>query len=241
GKGLIMLLHGAPGVGKTSTAGTWKECVAALHARPLFPITCGDLGMTPAEVETNLDFNFQLAESWGCVLLLDEADVFLAERTKSDVKLFLRALEYYRGILILTTNRVGTIDEAFRSRIHISLLYTPLSWDQTHAIWSSHLERLISQGRAITDKVIILAYAQEIWSKQVARYKVAWNGRQIRNAFQTAVALAEYEHVGASNQANTPTKPVLERRHFEVVADASVEFDQYLQSTLGATAPHYAR
>lgn len=42
--------------------------------------------MTPAEVETNLDFNFQLAESWGCVLLLDEADVFLAERTKSDVK-----------------------------------------------------------------------------------------------------------------------------------------------------------
>jgi hypothetical protein len=42
--------------------------------------------MTPADVEQNLDFNFQLAESWGCVLLLDEADVFLAERTKTDVK-----------------------------------------------------------------------------------------------------------------------------------------------------------
>jgi hypothetical protein len=31
--------------------------------------------MTPADVEQDLEFNFQLAESWGCVLLLDEADV----------------------------------------------------------------------------------------------------------------------------------------------------------------------
>ena len=45
----------------------------------------GDLGMTPESVEVNLDFNFQLAQSWGCVLLLDEADVFLAERSKTDL------------------------------------------------------------------------------------------------------------------------------------------------------------
>ena len=42
GKGLIILLHGAPGVGKTSTA----ECVADYTSRPLFPITCGDIGET---------------------------------------------------------------------------------------------------------------------------------------------------------------------------------------------------
>ena len=60
---------------------------------------------------------------WGCVVLLDEADVFLEERTQTDlqrnalVSVFLRVLEYYEGILILTSNRVGIFDEAFMSRV----------------------------------------------------------------------------------------------------------------------------
>jgi SpoVK/Ycf46/Vps4 family AAA+-type ATPase len=82
GKGLIILLHGAPGVGKTSTA----ECVAEHTRRPLFSITCGDIGETAEEVERNLDRCFQLAHRWGCVLLLDEADVFLAQRSKTDLR-----------------------------------------------------------------------------------------------------------------------------------------------------------
>lgn len=77
GQGLIILLHGAPGVGKTSTA----ECVAAQARRPLLPITCGDIGGTTAsEVEQNLERFFYLARKWDCVLLLDEADVFLSDR-----------------------------------------------------------------------------------------------------------------------------------------------------------------
>ena len=83
GRGLIILLHGAPGVGKTSTA----ECVAAHTGRPLFPITCGDLGGDSAqEVEANLERFFDMARRWGCVLLLDEADVFLSERIKGDIR-----------------------------------------------------------------------------------------------------------------------------------------------------------
>ena len=78
GKGLIILLHGVPGVGKTSTA----ECVAAQTGRPLFPITCGDIGATAKDVETRLNNYFDMAHKWGCVLLLDEADVFLARREK---------------------------------------------------------------------------------------------------------------------------------------------------------------
>lgn len=77
GKGLIILCHGVPGVGKTSTA----ECIADYTQRPLFPITCGDIGETASSVETNLAKHFQLAHRWGCVLLLDEADVFMAKRT----------------------------------------------------------------------------------------------------------------------------------------------------------------
>lgn len=84
-------------MGKTSTA----ECVADTTKRPLFPITCGDIGDTAAEVEANLESSFQLAHKWGCVLLLDEADIFLQKRDKADIKrnsivsVFLRVLEYY--------------------------------------------------------------------------------------------------------------------------------------------------
>ena len=82
GKGLIILLHGVPGVGKTSTA----ECVAAELKRPLLPITCGDIGTTPQEAEETLESFCVLAHRWRCVLLLDEADVFLAKREKGDIK-----------------------------------------------------------------------------------------------------------------------------------------------------------
>lgn len=69
-------------MGKTSTA----ECIADYTQRPLFPITCGDIGDTAAAVEVNLGKNFQLAHKWGCVLLLDEADVFMARRNGADIQ-----------------------------------------------------------------------------------------------------------------------------------------------------------
>lgn len=83
GRGLIILLHGAPGVGKTSTA----ECVAANVGKALFPITCGDIGGDSAqEVEKNLENYFDLARKWDCVLLLDEADVFLSTREHGNIR-----------------------------------------------------------------------------------------------------------------------------------------------------------
>ncbi|RPA86473.1 hypothetical protein BJ508DRAFT_134217 [Ascobolus immersus RN42] len=198
GKGLIILLHGAPGVGKTSTA----ETIAEKFARPLYPITCGDLGTTPTEVESKLELSFTLAHRWGCILLLDEADIFLGERTREDflrnslVSVFLRVLEYYSGILFLTTNRVGALDEAFKSRIHLSLYYPPLEWDATQKIWLMNLEWTEKQRPYIQlKKNAIMAFALKHFgpdSKNTSKVQ-PWNGRQIRNAFQTAIALAESE------------------------------------------------
>jgi hypothetical protein len=82
GSGLFILLHGVPGVGKTATA----EAVAQANDKPLFAITCGDLGFTPKEVEEELNSIFRLANKWDCVLLLDEADVFLARRDTWNLK-----------------------------------------------------------------------------------------------------------------------------------------------------------
>lgn len=82
GRGLVILLHGVPGVGKSSTA----EAVAQRWKRPLLAITCGDLGLEAADVEHSLKEIFRLAQLWDCVLLLDEADVFLSQRSVSDLQ-----------------------------------------------------------------------------------------------------------------------------------------------------------
>lgn len=80
GTGLFILLHGAPGVGKTATA----EAIAKANGKALFKITVGDLGMTPENVETSLRDIFRLASIWDCILLLDEVDTFFSQRSKAD-------------------------------------------------------------------------------------------------------------------------------------------------------------
>lgn len=82
GTGLVFLLHGVPGVGKTATA----EAVAQENRKPLFSITCGDLGFKPGDVERNLTRIFRLANLWDCILLLDEADVFFTKRMPTDLE-----------------------------------------------------------------------------------------------------------------------------------------------------------
>lgn len=59
-------------------------------------------------------------------------------------------LDYYDGVLFLTTNRVGTVDEAFRSRIHLSLYYPPLRRKQAQEIFKLNIRRIkeIEQSKA---------------------------------------------------------------------------------------------
>lgn len=193
-RGLIILLHGVPGVGKTSTA----ECVAAQLGRPLFPITCGDLGTDAESVERKLDTFFFLAQKWKCVLLLDEADVFLTRRSTGDftrngiVSVFLRVLETFTGVLILTTNRVGEFDEAFRSRIHVSILYPRLDEESTLGIYDVNLRRIKENESLDVDveEDAIRHFGKEHFRKNEMTPSRRWTGRQIKNAFQTGIALA---------------------------------------------------
>lgn len=55
-------------------------------------------------------------------------------------------LEYYRGIVFLTTNRLGTIDTAFQSRVSLGIKYGPLLTEQREQIWRNLLERLGPSG-----------------------------------------------------------------------------------------------
>ncbi|KAI0855031.1 hypothetical protein F4860DRAFT_497599 [Xylaria cubensis] len=241
---LIILLHGVPGVGKTATA----EAVANANQKPLFPITCGDLGLEPDQVEAKLGHIFQLANRWNCVLLLDEADIFLADRKLDNlsrnalVSVFLRILEYYNGILILTTNRVGTIDEAFESRIHIMLYYPRLTAGQTTDIFRMNISRLKeieNQMRDTTgqpvleiDEENIIRFAKRHFKDSEKSRVAGWNGRQIRNAFQIASAMARYDWAH-SKDTSKPKGPVLDEEHFKRVASATKDFHNYLKEARG--------
>ncbi|KAI0544511.1 hypothetical protein F4679DRAFT_35659 [Xylaria curta] len=254
GRGLVILLHGAPGVGKTATA----EAVALWHRKPLFVITCGDLGFTPQGVEASLSEIFRLAHRWNCILLLDEADVFLSQRETNAlqrnalVSVFLRVLEYYNGILFLTTNRVGTLDEAFKSRVHLSLYYPALGRFQTEQIMRMNLDRLdtiekqrarsTSQSQLFIRKDQICRFAVEHWDRHAENDgEGRWNGRQIRNAVQIAASLALYDKETDQDEGVQGIPPVLDERHFETVEQTMTLFEGYMNKTRGGSATFIAK
>jgi hypothetical protein len=76
-------------------------------------ISVADVGVIVESVEEKMKNYFELATMWNAVLLIDEADILLESRSleagiidrNAMVSVFLKILEYYEGILLLTTNR----------------------------------------------------------------------------------------------------------------------------------------
>jgi len=154
-------------------------------------------------------------------------------------------MEYYAGILFLTTNRVGDFDEAFTSRIHISLYYPELNQSKTVEVFKINMdmieERFTKRGRVINiDKVLIGSFAAQHF---VDHPQARWNGRQIRNACQTALALAEFEAQGNSHEAILKPNAVvtLGVGHFEIVRNAYLEFTKYMNDLYGSNAARRAK
>jgi DNA polymerase III delta prime subunit len=215
GRGLVFVLHGPPGVGKTLTA----EGVAEDLRCPLYAVSMGELGTDSNRLEIMLQQVMDIAHSWGAVLLLDEADVFLEKRQHQDVhrnalvSIFLRLLEYFQGILFLTTNRVQTFDEAFQSRIHVALKYEELTQSAQMKVWKEFIEKVrIMQG------IDVMPFTDANYD-YLARRRL--NGRQIKNAVRTAQALALHED------------SKLSMKHIERVLEVAESFEQDLKGGSG--------
>jgi hypothetical protein len=154
-------------------------------------------------------------------------------------------MEYYDGILFLTTNRTGQLDEAIKSRVHSALLYQTLTLEQTLEIFRLNIKRLelIEQQRKAVldppkgymylqaDKTGIVAFAEKHWKQHEFQELGRWNGRQIRNAFISAAALARNDPDHATGDGQIA---VLTERHFQGIASTVTAFDKYMARARGA-------
>ncbi|KAF1816127.1 P-loop containing nucleoside triphosphate hydrolase protein [Eremomyces bilateralis CBS 781.70] len=213
GQGLVILLYGKPGVGKTSTGRVdlymcpvsdlphhrieltvvSAETLAAAAGKPLFSIGVGDVGTQAENVESNLHRIFDLATRWKAILLIDEVDVFVQSRGMGHqgptternalVSVFLRVLEYYQGILILTTNQIALFDVAVQSRIHIAIKYTDLEKEQAIQIFESFLDQYKIKGAVEDYERIKKTFRSDIAKK-------GFDGRQLRNIVSSAMGQA---------------------------------------------------
>jgi len=134
--GNVILGKGVPGVGKTLTAEVYSELIS----RPLYAIHSGTLGTNAEKIRENLETVFKRAKRWDAVLLLDEADVFVLERGENItqnaiVAEFLRTLEYFDGLLFMTTNRAYDIDDAILSRCAAIIDYRTPGPADSRRVW----------------------------------------------------------------------------------------------------------
>jgi hypothetical protein len=129
------------------------------------------------------------------------------------VSIFLRVLEYHDGIIILTSNRVSTFDEAFKLRIQLALHYPSLTHDKSYEIWKMFITRPRELGET---KVDFADLEDHLW--QLAKHKL--NERQIRNEIQTSRQYVSW--------TNAKEKTILTFEVLEEIIKISGEFDVYI-------------
>ncbi|KAL4929391.1 ATP-binding protein [Aspergillus undulatus] len=204
GRGINILLHGPTGVGKTFTV----EATAEWFKLPLYSISAGELIVDHGDLhalERQLDIIFRVAKHFNAVLLLDEADAFMEQRTSyldahnRLLTVFLRKLEYYEGILFLTSNRAIDFDDAILSRIHLKIKYEDLTNESRRNIWDYFLSRAQTPAGSSSVK----------GNERQRLESLGLNGRQIKNLTAIAHALAtndgkrlSYEHLEMAAKSN---------------------------------------
>lgn len=138
GKGVSMLFYGPPGTGKTLMA----QAIADKLECELKIVAVADLESSePGQAERNIRDTFKYAKDKKVVLLFDECDSLIFDRTavgailSAQVNELLSSLEKFDGITIFTTNRIETLDEAVDRRLALKLEFSMPDQEQRAEIW----------------------------------------------------------------------------------------------------------
>ncbi len=180
--GVRALFSGPSGTGKTLAA----RLLAGVLSMDLYRIDLASVvNKYIGETEKSLNQAFARAEELDVILLLDEGDALLTQRTavgnsndryaNLETNYLLQRLEAFEGILIITTNAAQRIDDAFQRRMDVVITFHPPDMAERWTIWQLHLP----VAHAIPDELL----------SEVAR-RCALSGGQIRNAVLHASLLA---------------------------------------------------
>jgi hypothetical protein len=180
--GVRALLRGPSGTGKTLAA----RLLASALRKDLYRIDLSAVvNKYIGETEKSLNQIFSCAEELDVILLLDEGDALLTQRTSVhtsndryanlETNFLLQRLETFEGILLVTTNAGNRIDSAFQRRIDVVVDFRPPEAAERWTIWQLHLP----DGHAV-DPVLL---------REVAS-RCRLTGGQIRNAVVHASVLA---------------------------------------------------
>ena len=177
--GTFIISKGIAGTGKTLTAEVYSE----FTEKPLYIVQSAQLGLTPKELESNINDILSRAQSWDAILLIDEADVYMRRRSSDLVQnaivgVWLRTLEYYSGLLMVTTNKGLDIDEAILSRASAIVQYSAPDGDLSHKLW-----------KTLADQYNIFL-RDGIVQKLVDKYPLI-TGRSIKSLLKLAKQMAE--------------------------------------------------
>ena len=144
-----IIFYGPPGTGKTMTA----VSLAKTLKRPVLSFDCSRiLSMYVGESEKNVrkifdDFKILSQKAKvEPILLLNEADQFLSSRSEGQgssadkmhnqmQNIFLEQIEKFEGILIATTNLLGSIDKAFSRRFNYKIEFKKPGKKQRLRLW----------------------------------------------------------------------------------------------------------
>ncbi|HEY0193314.1 MAG TPA: ATP-binding protein [Kofleriaceae bacterium] len=194
GRGLSALFSGPPGTGKTMIAGLIaKELGLELFRVDLSRIVSKWIG----ETEKNLGTAFDEARNARAILLFDEADALFGKRTEVkssndryanlETNYLLQRIEVFEGIVLLTTNRETSIDEAFRRRLKFRIEFPTPESHEREQLWRS----MIPAAAPLTAYVDFAALAE--------RFQMT--GGYIKNAAMRAAYLAATSESKVISQA----------------------------------------
>jgi hypothetical protein len=180
--GVIALFRGPSGTGKTFAA----RVLASALGKDLFRADLASVvSKYIGETEKNLDRLLTQAEQFDVLLLLDEGDSLLAQRTmiatsndryaNLETNFLLQRLENFEGILLITSNAGDRIDRAFERRLDVVIDFPAPGAVERLAIWRLHLP----QQHRLDEPVL----------REVAG-RCSLSGGQIRNAVAHACLLA---------------------------------------------------
>lgn len=144
GRGVSLLFSGSPGTGKTMSAGiTASVLETTLYRVDLAAVVSKYIG----ETEKNLNAVFEAVKRGQGVLFFDEADVLFNKRVQvqnsndrhsnMEAAYLLQKMEEYEGVVILATNYIQNIDEAFKRRIQFLIEFPFPDEDCRRQLWEN--------------------------------------------------------------------------------------------------------